>query len=73
MAENLYAYFNNGKTTLPGLEKSLSLLKGVLDYGSFEGVDLVVEVVKLGIITTSEFRLPGFSFYMQKLHEIYML
>lgn len=44
MAENLHIHFKNGKTTLRGLENALTLLKGVLDYDSFEDVDLVIEV-----------------------------
>ena len=44
MAENLYTHFKYGKTTQQGLEKALTLLKGVLDYDSFEDIDLVIEV-----------------------------
>lgn len=45
MTENLHTHFKNGKTTLQGIEKSFTLLKGVLDYDSFEDVDLVIEVL----------------------------
>ncbi|XP_057776628.1 glyoxysomal fatty acid beta-oxidation multifunctional protein MFP-a-like isoform X2 [Salvia miltiorrhiza] len=41
--KNLHTHFKYGKTTLQGLEKALTLLKGVLDYDSFEDVDLVIE------------------------------
>ncbi|KAG6429192.1 hypothetical protein SASPL_107236 [Salvia splendens] len=40
---NLYTHFKYGKTTQQGLEKALTLLKGVLDYDSVEDVDLVIE------------------------------
>ncbi|KAL0391127.1 UNVERIFIED_CONTAM: Glyoxysomal fatty acid beta-oxidation multifunctional protein MFP-a [Sesamum calycinum] len=41
--ENLQNRVKNGRATQEGLEKSLSLLEGVLDYGKFKDVDLVIE------------------------------
>lgn len=33
-----------GKIELKGMEKALSILKGVLDYSNFKDVDTVIEV-----------------------------
>ncbi|XP_011082449.1 glyoxysomal fatty acid beta-oxidation multifunctional protein MFP-a isoform X3 [Sesamum indicum] len=41
--ENLQNRVKNGRATQEGLEKSLSLLEGVLDYDKFKDVDLVIE------------------------------
>lgn len=41
---NLQSRVRKGKMTQEKFEKTLSLLKGVLDYESFKDVDLVIEV-----------------------------
>ncbi|GAV64146.1 ECH domain-containing protein/3HCDH domain-containing protein/3HCDH_N domain-containing protein [Cephalotus follicularis] len=42
---NLQSRVKKGKMTQEKFEKTMSLLKGVLDYGSFKDVDLVIEAV----------------------------
>ncbi|XP_057957697.1 glyoxysomal fatty acid beta-oxidation multifunctional protein MFP-a [Malania oleifera] len=42
---NLQSRLKKGKMTKEKFEKTLSLLKGVLDYESFRGVDMVIEAV----------------------------
>ncbi|GAV57484.1 ECH domain-containing protein/3HCDH_N domain-containing protein, partial [Cephalotus follicularis] len=42
---NLQSRVKKGKMTQEKFEKTMSLLKGVLEYGSFKDVDLVIEAV----------------------------
>ncbi|GAV82698.1 LOW QUALITY PROTEIN: ECH domain-containing protein/3HCDH_N domain-containing protein, partial [Cephalotus follicularis] len=42
---NLQSRVKKGKMTQEKFEKTMSILKGVLDYGSFKDVDLVIEAV----------------------------
>lgn len=41
---NVRGLVTKGKLTQEKAEKSLSLLKGVLDYSDFKEVDMVIEV-----------------------------
>lgn len=43
---NLQSRVKKGKMTQEKFEKTMSLLKGVLDYESFKDVDMVIEVVQ---------------------------
>lgn len=42
---NLQSRVKKGNMTQEKFEKTISLLKGVLDYESFKDVDMVIEVV----------------------------
>ncbi len=43
---NLQSRVKKGKMTQEKFEKTISLLKGALDYESFKDVDIVIEVVQ---------------------------
>lgn len=42
---NLQSRVKKGKMTQEKFDKTISLLKGTLDYGSFKDVDMVIEVI----------------------------
>ena len=42
---NLQSRVEKGNMTKENFEKTISLLKGVLDYESFKDVDMVIEVL----------------------------
>lgn len=44
ISANLQSRVKKGKMSLEKFEKTLSSLKGVLDYESFKDVDMVIEV-----------------------------
>lgn len=44
-AANLQSRVKKGKMTQEKFEKTMSLLKGTLDYESFKDVDMVIEVL----------------------------
>lgn len=44
-AANLESNVKKGRMTQVTLEKTISSLKGVLDYNSFKDVDMVIEVI----------------------------
>ena len=44
---NLQSRVKKGKMTQEKFEKTLSLLKGALNYDSFRDVDMVIEVLKI--------------------------
>lgn len=44
MLANLQSQVRKGKMTPEKFERTISLLKGVLDYESFKDVDMVIEV-----------------------------
>lgn len=46
MLANLQSRVRKGKMTSEKFEKTISLLKGVLDYESFKDVDMVIEVIR---------------------------
>lgn len=52
---NLQSQVGKGKMSQEKFEKTMTLLKGVLDYESFKDVDLVIEVICLGFDVTCSF------------------